>query len=66
MICMFYKVVLWRCWESNLRPLVNLVLYFSKKVQHISAFNFAFFLFSVTKPSLEMVLASPYDQKCLP
>ena len=40
----------------------KLVLYFSEKVQKIAAFA-VFFRFSVTKQSLEMVLASPNDQK---
>ena len=40
----------------------NLVLYFSKEVQQIAAFAVLFW-FSVTKQSLEMVLASPNEQK---
>ena len=45
----------------------KLDLYFSEKVQKIAAFAMLFW-FSVTKESLENVLASPYDQKypCYP
>ena len=41
----------------------NLVLYFSKKVQHILVFCFAFF--SATKESLGNGFSVPYDHKCL-
>ena len=40
----------------------NTVLYFSEKIQKIAAFP-VFFRFSVTKQSLENVLAAPNDQK---
>ena len=40
-----------------------MVFYFSEKSQKIAAFAMCFFLFLVTKQSLENFLPSPNDQK---